>query len=233
MGKEFVSRAVAPLSGGGLLLLTLAGCASAPAQPPGPPVDIGRVVSDAGSRTSLDVPYRLVFDWSSTEAGSRISGSGVARIEPPARARLDLFASNGERTAAAALDGDDLQVASGAQTYVPAPSILWSALGVFRPARGNALMGGRQFPNGDIEARYLSPNGEEVLYRLRDDRVIRIDIRRDGDAIEEIVVERVEGERFPRAATYRHLAEVRELRINLVSAENVETYPTDIWTLGP
>ena len=212
--------------------LVLMGCATTPPAPTSPAPNAGQVALAATRASSFDVPYRLLFEWSIIEPGSRLRGRGVARIEPPSLARLDLFTSNGERVAAAALDGDVLRVADDGQTEVPPPALLWGTLGVFRPGPETGLMGGRRYPNGKLELRYEAPGGAELLYTLRDDRVERIDALRDGRAREEVTLVRVESERFPRQATYRHLGEVRELRITLESVEHVESYPTDIWNLG-
>ncbi len=156
----------------------------------------------------------------------------MARIEPPSLARLDLFTSNGERVAAAAIDGDALRVAEGGQAEVPPPALLWGTLGVFRPGSGSGLTGGRQYENGELELRYQPSAGRELLYRLRDDRIERIEVLQSGQAREEVTLVHVDSERFPRQATYRHLEEVRELRITLESVEHVESYPTAIWNLG-
>ncbi len=212
--------------------LVLTGCATTPYDRTGPPPNVGQIALAATRASTFDVPYRLSFQWSITEPGSRLRGRGVARIEPPALARLDLFTSNGERVVAAALDGDVLLVADDIQTAVPPPALLWGTLGVFRPGTEAGLTGGRRYLNGSLELRYQVPGGAELLYILRDDRVERIDALRGGRAREEVTLVRVESERFPRQAMYRHLDEVRELRITLESVEHVESYPTDIWNPG-
>jgi hypothetical protein len=214
-----------------MALVSLATACSTPppAPPPAPAVDAGEVASAAERRTAIDAPYRIVFEWSATEPGARMSGRGVARIEPPFRARLDLFADNSEHVATAVLEGDDLRVASGAQTRIPPAPLLWGALGVYRPGFGSVLAGGRVYPEGEVELTYRISAGE-LQYRLRDDLVERIDILGGGRTIEELSLARGAGERFPRRATYRHLAEVLELQMTLESVEDVESYPTDIWT---
>ena len=212
--------------------LVLTGCATTSYDRAGPPPNVGQIALAATRASTFDVPYRLLFQWSITEPGSRLRGRGVARIEPPALARLDLFTSNGERVAAAALDGDVLLVADDIQTAVPPPALLWGTLGVFRPGTEAGLTGGRRYLNGSLELRYQVPGGAELLYILRDDQVERIDALRGGRAREEVTLVRVESERFPRQAMYRHLDEVRELRITLESVEHVESYPTDIWNPG-
>ena len=223
-----LSRAL--LLGPACLSIALASACSSPppAPPPAPALDAGQVASAAERRTAIDAPYRITFEWSAVEPGARMSGRGVARIEPPYRARLDLFADNGEWVAVAVLQGDDLRVADGAQTSIPPAALLWGALGIYRPGAAS-LTGGRLFPEGDLELRYLIPGGE-LQYRLRDDLIERIEILGGGSAVEELALARGAGERFPRRATYRHLAEVRELQMTLESVEDVEAYPTDIWT---
>lgn len=207
------------------------GCASTPASPGAPPPNAGTVASVAAEASRLDIPYRLVFEWSITEPGRRLGGGGAARIQPPGLARIDLFSSNGERVAAAALDGDAIRLAGSARSELPAPALLWGSLGVYRPG-GMRLTGGRQYPDGTLELSYSDGRAGELRYTLQNDRIERIDVLRDGRASEEVQLALVEGERFPRRAVYRHLEEVRELSITLESVEHVESYPTDIWTLG-
>ena len=214
-------------------LATAAGCqyttAFPSAAPPGR--NSGEVAAAAAEASRLDVPYRLVFEWSVSEPGRRLSGGGAARIEPPGLARIDLFASNGERVAAAALDGDDIRLAGEGRTELPAPALLWGSLGVYRPG-GMRLTGGRQYPDGVLELRYTDGRDGEMLYTLAADRIERIDVLRAGRASEEVQLARAEGERFPQRAVYRDLEAVRELTITLESVEHVESYPPDIWTLG-
>ncbi len=216
-----------------LALGSAAGCQHTTAFPStAPPArNSGEVASAAAEASRLDVPYRIVFEWSVTEPGRRLSGGGAARIEPPGLARLDLFASNGERVAAAALDGDEIRLAGDGETELPAPALLWGSLGVYRPG-GMRLMGGRQYPDGLLELRYSDGGDGEYLYTLSDDRIERIDVLRAGRASEEVQVARADGERFPERAVYRNLEAVRELTIILESVEHVESYPPEIWTLG-
>jgi hypothetical protein len=216
----------------GFALIAVAVAASACASaPPAPvrPIDAGQVALSAERASALDVPYRLVFEWSFDELGTRLQGRGVARIEPPFNARLDLFLSNGETAAVAALVGDDLRFAEGGQAELPASPLLWAALGVFRPGGTSALMGGSWSPAGLAELTYASETGGTLLYQLQGDRIVGIDVVRAERRREELRLLQAEGDRFPQEATYRHLDEVRELRITLESVEHVESYPSDIW----
>jgi hypothetical protein len=214
-------------------LAVSASCASAPPPPVAePPLDAGQLASSASRASSLDAPYRIVFQWSYNEPGTRIGGRGVARIEPPYKARLDLFLSNGERAAAASVLGDDYEIAAERQAELPPPALLWGSLGVFRPGDLSQLRGGRWESTGVAELRYLWSGGGDLRYTLRGNRIERVEILVGDRVNEELSLARADGERFPREATYRHLGEVRELRITLEVVENVETYPSDIWDLG-
>ena len=110
-------------------------------RPPEPPssgssqaLDYYRRALLVEASTRLETPVRLIFDWSVREPGLRSGGRGVARLEPPYRARLDLFTGRGETVLRAALVGDDLRLPEGASgELVPPPALFWSSLGIFRP----------------------------------------------------------------------------------------------------
>lgn len=207
-------------------------CGGPRAAPPLPTVDAGQVARQAEDASALDAPYRLVFEWSLNEPGLRVSGRGVARIEPPYRARLDLFARNGERIAAAALVDDDLRLPGGLPDIFPPAPLLWGALGVFRPGPGASITGGTLDGEGRSELRFRFAGGDEVRARLLDRRVERMDRTDARGQREELRVNLDAGERFPRETVYRHLGAVRELRLTLESVEHVESYPSGIWTPG-
>ncbi len=209
----------------------LFGCGGAEPPPPPTPLDAGQVARGATNASMLDHPYRIEFAWSLTEPGVRIRGRGVARVEPPARARVDLFLPNGERVAAAALVDDDMRLPPGIPVILPPPALFWATFGVFRPGGDASLSGGSWRRSGEAELRYLNPGGE-ILYGLRGALISEVRLRRGGDAHEEVRLTRAEGERFPREAVYRHLREVRELRLTVESVEAVESYPPTIWMSG-
>ncbi len=220
-------------TGSGLVLaVALAACASTPPPTAERPLDAGQLAGSATAASSLDAPYRIVFEWALNEPGTRLRGRGVARVEPPYRARLDLFLQNGERVAAASIVGDEYRVAADGRAELPPAALLWGTLGVFRPGDLSQLRGGRWESNGLAELRYQSMAGGELLYRLQGNRIERMEVLRGQRASEDLRLVRVDGERFPREATYRHLEEVRELRILLETVEHVESYPSDIWELG-
>ena len=209
---------------------SMTACASSEPIEDARPLDAGQLAQNAQRASELDVPYRLVFEWSLNEPGMRLQGQGVARIEPPYRARLDLFARNGERITSAALVDGDLRVPEGLPSFLPQSTFFWGSLGVFRPDRSMGLAGGRWQRDGLAELRYLPTGNSELLVRLAGSRVQEMVRRSNGRAVEELRLDMVEGERFPRQATYRDLRETRELRLTLDTVEHVEAYPSDTWT---
>jgi hypothetical protein len=229
-GKE-TGRKPLLLAGIFLFLVVPVACARSETAPPPRPMDAGQVAGSAARASTLDGPYRLVFEWTLNEPGTRLSGRGVARVEPPSRARLDLFMGNGERVAAAALVRDDLTTPRDMRAGLPPAPLLWGALGIFRPGDNAGLRGGSWQSNGGAELRYFYEGSDELRYGLRNNRIERMEVFRGNRASEEVQLVRVDDERFPREATYRHLGEVRELRITLETVEHVESYPSDIWNL--
>ena len=93
---------------------------------------IGPIGNAAGSArglqrtTELVEPIRIDFSWRLNEAGSRLSGVGVARVEPPYRARLDLFLENHESVLSVALVDDDLRLPYGSRDDIlPPVDLMW------------------------------------------------------------------------------------------------------------
>jgi hypothetical protein len=216
-----------------LLLLLAAGCASAPPPAGAPAVDADAVQRDAEQRSLLDYPYRLVFEWEFQEPGVRVRGRGVARVEPPYRARLDLFGPNGDRIAAASLVNDRLEVPVGLATAIPPAPMLWGALGIFRPGPGLYGASATRSASGHSELRFRVDEGGELRVALSGGRIDRIDRTRESGAREELRVRfGASDERFPRESIYRDVGAVRELRITMESVEQVESYPPDVWNPG-
>lgn len=209
------------------------GCAGGGAAgTPVAPAD-ARVTAEAAEDLSrLDAPYTLFFEWSALEAGLRVRGRGVARVEPPYRARLDLFTTQGVRIAVAALVEDDLRLPPGTPDILPPAALLWGTLGVFRPGEGTFLSSGLRFGNEGTGLRYGLPGEDELHYRLRDLRIEEIEVKRQGRTLEELRLVRTDGDRFPREATYRDLVRVRELRITLERVEDASPFPSRIWSPG-
>lgn len=217
------------------LALGLAGsaCAAPPPPPPVPALDAERVALLLEVATRLEEPARVLFEWSVSETDLRVGGRGVARVEAPYHARLDLFLGSGETVVRAALVEDDLRLPAGApEGLIPPPDLLWGALGVFRPGREAALLGGESLPDGRTRLRYRTADGLDIRYTVGAGRVHEVERLRDGAAVERLTLTWSGEERFPAEATYRNLAEFRELRLTRGAVERVEPYPPDIWWPG-
>ena len=218
-----------------LILLATMGCASSPlsSAPPLPGPELDTEVQAASAAGRLAQPVQLTFAWRAREPGFRDVGIGVARVEPPDKARLDLFLENGETAAIVALVGDDLRVPGELPLeLVPPPALLWAALGVFRPGDGAEVLEGRRV-GGATELRFGLPGGDLVRFRMRDRRVVEAALLREGAEVERVTVSGSGVESaYPREATYRNLRDYRELELRLESFEHVDPFPPYIWNPG-
>lgn len=221
-------RPFAPLVGACLLVAASCG----PPAPPAvvePAVDPQQLALALEDETSLEEPLRIVFDWRLNEAGSRMRGRGVARVEPPYRARLDLFLGSGETAVRAALVDGEYRLPPGTrEDLLPPPDLMWGVLGIFRPEMGIELLGGERLEGGALRLRYRYPDGSEVHYRVQGGRVTHME-RLEGETVVERVELDVDEGRYPAEATYRDLTAFRELRLSRASVERVEPFPPDIW----
>ena len=228
----FLAAACATTGGPGPVLPDPA----APAQDPDRLAEVRAAALEAGRRTRPPRPGRLDFRWRAREPDFRGSGFGVARIEPPYRARLDLFLDNGEAVAIAALVDDELRIPESLPTgLVPPAPLLWAALGVFRPG-GEAEMLQGAFERNTVEVAYRLPDGRRIRFRLRDGALVDAELLERGSVVQRVFVSgsgggavHPGGAAYPAEATYRNLADYRELELRLESVEHVDAFPRDIW----
>ena len=200
-------------------------------QDPGQLAEVRAAALEAAERTRPAHPTRLDFRWRAREPDFRDSGFGVARIEPPYRARLDLFLDNGETAAIAALVDDELRIPASLPTeLVPPAPLLWAVLGVFRPGGGAEMLQG-SVDRSTTEVEYRLPSGRRVRFLLRDGTLLDAELLERGSTVQRVFVSGSGGElAFPAEATYRNLADYRELELRLESVEHVDSFPRDIWT---
>jgi hypothetical protein len=213
-----------------VLLASASACGGGVPAPALTPVeDAAGEVARLQASTRVEQPTLILFQWRIAEEGLRLSGRGVARVEPPYRARLDLFLANGEAVAVAVMIDDDLRlpVTLPGGILPPAP-LLWASLGVFRIAPDAELLGGGTQANGDriLQARLAS--GEEVRYRFARDGMRQAELL-EGESVVKRVALTQDGSSVPAEAVYRDLAAFRELVITRESVEHVASFPPDIW----
>ena len=210
-------------------------CAKPPPPPPAaPPIDAEGVALRLEATTHLEDPLRIFFQWSLSDRDARFQGRGVARVEPPYKARLDLFLGNGETVARAALVDDDLRLPAGTpEGIIPPAEMLWGTLGVFRPGRDTQLLGGEALGEGRVRLRYRRPDGIELRFTISGGRVEDVERLRQGQVVERVVVTPGDRDRYPLQGTYRDVAAFRELKLTRERLEEVEAFPPDIWQLVP
>lgn len=196
----------------------------------GPLPDAQAVATTLAGSTQIPEPVRIDFSWALNEAGSRVNGIGVARIEPPYRARLDLFLDNGETVIAAALVDDELRLPPGAPDDVlPPVELMWATLGVFRPMVRASLLGGEQLEEGAERLRYQYADDMALRYEVRASEVRALEYL-EGESVVQWVRLTSDGDsRYPASATYRNLVDFRELVIIRDSVAVVDPFDASIW----
>lgn len=212
------------------VVLLVAACAGPGAGPVVSPVsDPGALAQRLEARTRLDGPTVVIFEWRLVEEGLRLGGQGVARVEPPARARLDLFLSNGEGVGQAILVEDSLWLPSALPGgLLPPAELLWATLGVYRGWPGSSPLSGGSLADGDEQLRVEASSGDQVVYRISDGRMARAAVIRGGAPVKEVLLEHDEGE-LPSRAVYRDLAAYRQLTLTRERVEHVASFPEEIW----
>jgi hypothetical protein len=195
-----------------------------------PAMDAERLAASLEGHTSLEEPIRVVFAWSLNESGVRVKGRGVARIEPPYRARLDLFLDHGETVVSAALVDGDLRIPPGMpEGILPPPDLMWGVLGVFRPDTDTKLLGADRLEDGSVRLRYAYPDGRVLAFQVANERVRSMELLQDGHVVQRVALDLDGTSRYPDEATYRNLAAFRELKLTRETLERVGPYPPDIF----
>ncbi len=218
-----------------VVLLALTACGPAavetptPQSPPQP--ELAQRLIDS---TALRQRLHLVFAWNFTEENARFSGRGATRIEPPDRARLDLFGPRGETYLAAAAVGDELRLPANLnpamRSVVPPIALLWSALGVVRAPEGATLELTEQ--RGDTLIVGYRREQERWRFRALQNRLQYVEWNGPNAGRRTVELRGQGVHRLPAVAVYRDWAAFRELTLTLEQANEVASFPADTWYPG-
>lgn len=196
----------------------------------GPVGDPEGAAADLRSQTGLEEPLRIVFSWRLNDGGQRVEGRGVARVEPPNKARLDLFLDNGETVVSAALVEDELRLPPGSpDDILPPPALMWGALGVFHPLGEARLLGADRLEGESVRLRYAYDERGEVHYNVSRGLLSSLELLDRGRIVERVDVGAERDARYPLEVTYRNMAEFRELRLVRESLDVVAPFDPEIW----
>lgn len=215
-----------------LLALLAGACAPAARLPEAagaPAPDPGAVEARVRRATTPAAPRQVAFTWELDEAGARIRGRGVVRMEAPERLRLDLFGPRGETYLAAALVGEEFRMppAVAGRVALPSPALLWGALGVVRPPAA-AQLAAAATVGDSATLRYSAGNGETIEF-LAEGSLLRT-VRRLGKsgALESITLAHTP-EGAPRRAEYRDWGAYRTLVLSIESVTDAAAFPETTW----
>lgn len=212
------------------VVVWLTGCAPAAVQTPvaPPQPELARTLVDS---TALRRPLHLVFSWSFTEASARFSGQGATRVEPPYRARLDLFGPRGETYLAAAAEGDELRLPAnlpgGLRAIVPPVPLLWSALGVLRAPEDATLVSTDQ--RADTLLLGYVRGEERWSFRAVAGRLQYVEWTGPGSGRKTVELRGSAAHQLPAVAVYRDWPAFRELTLTLDRVNEVASFPADTW----
>lgn len=214
-------------------LLAVAACAPGVAAPAGAPAADPAALARALTTATIPAqPEQIGFGWELSESGSKLRGRGVARIEAPQRARLDLFGPRGESYLAAALVNGEFRLPGGASPAIPLPSqaLLWAAVGVIQPPQGAALEGATTTDSVAV-VRYRAANGEEFRYRIRTapaPTLVQLERIGGSGVLETVTIDRGSDGRLQQVR-YRDWAAYRDLTLDVESIKHTTGFSDEIW----
>jgi hypothetical protein len=225
------AAAAAPLA----IALSAAGCAAgAAAAPAGKPVpDPGATATELATAVAPSERRQITFAWTLDEAGSRVRGRGVVRLQPPDRLRLDLFGPRNETYLAAALVASEARLPAAAREEVPIPSpaLLWAGVGAIRPPEGAALQTATESGETTV-LRYGTAGGEIYEYSVAAQPTARLrQLQRIGSRgpLETVRLDWAENGTLTRAS-YRDWSAYRDLTLDIEQNGAAAEFPEAIWT---
>jgi hypothetical protein len=208
------------------LLLACGGSTSAPTPRPIDPA----LEAEAVGATAAAEPVQIIFNWAVDDRDARFSGQGVARIEPPRRARVDLFGPRGEGYLSAVLDGAELHLPGGIENVpLPPPGLFWSVLGMFKPPPGATLVGAEK--RNDAVTLEYSAGTDVWRFRLNGGKLQQAEWTGGGQGRRTVALQGADDNGLPRQATYRDWPAFLELRLTPTEVRKVDGFPSEIWTL--
>lgn len=199
------------------LALVVAGCAARISALPG----VAPANAVLPSFALPVMPQKVTFRWELNDNSIVARGDGVARMEAPDHARVDLFLGGGFGAAAAAvLVGDSLLVPpnSNGRDLVPPAPLLWAALGrLALPALPDTII---RVVGDTLRASI----GEPVQWRITSvaGALTRVE-RVSGNRIMEWV------ERIPGKQTRYELSGGRSLVLDIETQQPVAPFDPTIW----
>lgn len=163
----------------------------------------------------------------------RFSGQGALRVEPPYKARSDLFGPRGETLMRSVLLGDSLLVPPGFPvSIVPPTALSWATIGVLRQPPGSTLE--RTSSTNDTLAIGYVRGQERWLFKLVNWRVRYAEWTGPGSGRQTVELRGNAAHGLPTEAIYRDWAAFRELKTTLEQVNESSAFPPETWTLdGP
>jgi hypothetical protein len=217
----------------GMTALSFIGCVPRTPGPAGTPVADPETAAAEVQRASVPAtPQQVTFGWTLNEAGSRLTGRGVARLVAPERLRLDLFGPRGETYLSAALIDDEFRVPEGlaGALTLPSPSLLWGAVGVVRPPAG-AQLASVTATERELIVRYVAPDGDTFEYRAADEALRLTSVSRASrTGVSETLQLTRDATGGLESTRYRDLAAYRELVLTIEATQEVASFPPNIWS---
>jgi hypothetical protein len=169
-----------------------------------------------------------------SDRDARFQGRGVARVEPPYKARLDLFSATARRwrarrswTTTCACPRDAARDRSRRRRCCGA------TLGVFRPGATRSCLGGEALGDGRVRLRYRPLRRHRAALTDHGGPHRRGRAAAPGQAVERVVMTPGERTATRRPRPTAICAAFRELKLTRERLEEVEAFPPDIWQLAP
>jgi hypothetical protein len=224
----------------GALLLPLAGACTHQAGAVGEPVPAAASAAPSPelehqliAATAPDTALRITFDWVLQEREARFTGKGLARVEGPYHARLDLFGPRGDTYLSSALVEMELRLPPGVQLAdvpIPPPALFWSAMGTFRPPEGATLQATTR--SGDNATLVYSAPHAKWTFEFQGTALRRAEWNDEKTGRQTVELTPGGALGLPKQSVYRDWPAFRQLTITLDQASNADPFPPDTWTPG-